>query len=224
MVLDNYSLEAVPKPNKMGGDVPQQTGVTLGNADPDEKSNDQFAEARMNIDVADLAERLSHSSISRESESQALNPKPGSHLDPLSPIFDARSWVKELISLTESDPKSAPSRALGVAFKDLSVFGWGTGAESQKTTGNVLIGIASYLVRLVGGTQNETRVDILRAFEGVIEKGEMLLVLGPPGSGCSTFLKTLSGETANLKVSPDAYINFRGRYTFVRACETDDVF
>ncbi|KAG2142184.1 hypothetical protein BD769DRAFT_1662318 [Suillus cothurnatus] len=37
--------------------------------------------------------------------------------------------------------------------------------------------------------------DILSGFEGVVMPGEMLLVLGHPGSGCSTFLKVLSDQT-----------------------------
>lgn len=53
-------------------------------------------------------------------------------------------------------------------------------------------------------------MDVLSDFEGVLEKGEMLLVLGPPGSGCSTLLKSLSGESSGLHVAPESYINFRG--------------
>lgn len=34
---------------------------------------------------------------------------------------------------------------------------------------------------------------ILREFSAAILPGEMLLVIGKPGSGCTTFLKTLAG-------------------------------
>lgn len=109
------------------------------------------------------------------------------------------------------DPYSAPLRALGVAFKNLNVFGWTTRAQLQESTGNVLLAIAKNLARLVGrSARHGGRVDILRDFEGGIEKGEMLLVLGPPGSGCSTFLKTLSSQTADVEVGSDTYINYRG--------------
>ncbi|KAJ5382386.1 hypothetical protein N7517_000297 [Penicillium concentricum] len=162
-------------------------------------------------EVAKVAERLSIlSSASGEWQSQVLNPTPGSKLDPSSPAFDARLWVKEFIRLTESDPKSAPSRSLGVAFKALSVFAYTTGAEFQKTTGNVVIGLTTYLARWLRGNRHARRADILRDFEGVAEKGEMLLVLGPPGSGCSTLLKSLSGETADLNLTPESYVNFQG--------------
>lgn len=34
---------------------------------------------------------------------------------------------------------------------------------------------------------------ILRDFSAAIQPGEMILVIGKPGSGCTTFLKTLAG-------------------------------
>ncbi|RYP43328.1 hypothetical protein DL770_011720 [Monosporascus sp. CRB-9-2] len=146
-----------------------------------------------------------------DAANSVLSPRPGSNLDPKSAIFDARVWIREFIKLTESDPASAPPRALGVAFKDLSVFGSSTGTQFQKSVGSALIGIAKDLVRVASSSKRqERRLGILRDFEGVVEKGEMLLVLGPPGSGCSTFLKTLSSQTADLEVSEQAYINYRG--------------
>ena len=36
----------------------------------------------------------------------------------------------------------------------------------------------------------------------------MLVVLGPPGSGCSTLLKTLAGETHGFKVQGE--LNYQG--------------
>ncbi|KKZ67843.1 ATP-binding cassette, subfamily G (WHITE), member 2, PDR [[Emmonsia] crescens] len=167
---------------------------------------------RLNEDIAKVASRASISSTSDQTvaQSRALNPAPGSNLDPSSPAFDARAWVKDFIRVCESDPKSAQSRALGVAFRKLNVFGWGTGAEHQRTTGIVVSDSAKWLARLAIGKQKSQRVDILRDFEGVVEKGEMLLVLGPPGSGCSTLLKSLSGETQDLGIEPDSLIDFRG--------------
>lgn len=41
--------------------------------------------------------------------------------------------------------------------------------------------------------------------------GEMLVVLGRPGSGCSTLLKTISGETDGFFVDPTSEINYQGK-------------
>ncbi|KAJ5995433.1 hypothetical protein N7481_002410 [Penicillium waksmanii] len=155
--------------------------------------------------VAQVAKQLSLSSASEEGHMHLLQPTPGGNLDPLSPAFDARFWVKEFNRVLESDPDSAPPRSLGVAFKQLGVFAYGTDAEFQKTTASVVIETATYLTRWLGGDRQGPRVDILRDFEGVVEKGRC-----PPGSGCSTLLKSLEGETADLKVTPESYINFRG--------------
>jgi ABC-type multidrug transport system permease subunit/ABC-type multidrug transport system ATPase subunit len=38
----------------------------------------------------------------------------------------------------------------------------------------------------------------------------MLVVLGPPGSGCSTFLKTITGETHGFFVDQNSHINYQG--------------
>ncbi|TIC93490.1 Multidrug resistance protein CDR2 [Colletotrichum higginsianum] len=171
----------------------------------------------MEKEVEHLARQLSTSHSSPASNpsldvtNNPLSPTPGSNLDPSSPTFDARAWVAAFVELTESDPASAPPRALGVAFRGLNVFGWSTGAEFQKSVGNVLLSIGKTLARLATGRRRRgRRVDILRDFEGVIEKGEMLLVLGPPGSGCSTLLRTLSAQTADLELGPETYLNYRG--------------
>jgi ATP-binding cassette subfamily G (WHITE) protein 2 (SNQ2) len=37
--------------------------------------------------------------------------------------------------------------------------------------------------------------DLIHDFTGVVRDGEMLLVLGRPGSGCSTFLKAVTNKT-----------------------------
>ncbi|EFQ96657.1 opaque-specific ABC transporter CDR3 [Nannizzia gypsea CBS 118893] len=193
----------------MNGTSPSST--CLGDAPGDNVGLEAFGE-RLNEDITKVASRASISSTSAQTlaQSRALNPAPGSNFDPSSAAFDARAWIQDFVRVCESDPKSAPSRALGVAFRRLNVFGWGTGAEYQRTTGSVVSDTVKWLARFATGYQNGQRVDILRDFEGIIEKGEMLLVLGPPGSGCSTLLKALSGETHDLSIEPDSHSDFRG--------------
>lgn len=169
-------------------------------------------ESLIDENLTHLARRISSQATSyRNYTPCALNPEPGSHLDPNLHTFKPRAWVREFVRLLESDPKAAEPRALSVAFRRWSVFGWTTGTESQSTTLSILKDIAWYLARRLVRNRQGRQVEILRDFEGVVRKGEMLLVLGPPGSGCSTLLKTLSGQTAGLKLSLDSYINFRGR-------------
>ncbi|KAF7553146.1 hypothetical protein G7Z17_g3859 [Cylindrodendrum hubeiense] len=139
----------------------------------------------------------------------AIAPIKGSKLDPFSPRFDAFQWMKSFVHLFESDPETGPTRSAGVAFRNLSVFGDATDTEFQKTTGNIFLAMASSLVGLVSNSGTKRR-QILREFEGIVDPGEMLLVLGPPGSGCSTFLRTISGRAEGLTLSQESHINFRG--------------
>ncbi|KAF5666080.1 ABC transporter CDR4 [Fusarium heterosporum] len=162
----------------------------------------------MNHNINALAQQLSRVTTTA-GELDAFSPKPGTKLDPNSTNFDPKAWVKAFVRLVESEPGSAPPRSLGVAFKNLNVFGWGSGAEHQKTYVDYPLDAMRFVVGLLGGGKKR-RVDILRNFEGVVEQGELLLVLGPPGSGCSTLLKTIAGKTAGLEVSSDSYMNFRG--------------
>ncbi|KAM0508442.1 hypothetical protein ACHAPB_002236 [Verticillium nonalfalfae] len=139
-----------------------------------------------------------------------LTPGSGSRLDPASVSFDGRAWVKAFLQLAQSDPQAAPMRVLGVAFRSLNVFGWSTGTESQMTVTTRITNLFQSIAQLATGNKQKRRIDILRDFEGVVAEGELLLVLGPPGSGCSTLLKTLAGETSGLQVAPESYLNFRG--------------
>ncbi|KAL5532389.1 SNQ2_2 [Sanghuangporus sanghuang] len=89
------------------------------------------------------------------------------------------------------------SLAFGLGFKDLSVFGadrsLSSGTIYQSTLWSTLNPIewARQLLRL----RKRAPRRLISGFEGVVSPGEMLLVLGRPGSGCSTFLKTLANQT-----------------------------
>jgi ATP-binding cassette subfamily G (WHITE) protein 2 (PDR) len=184
------------------------TATSMKDATTEEHPPDK-SPSNMNHDISALARQLSRVSTTADAELHAFSPKPGTRLDPNSSNFDPRAWVKAFVKLVEAEDGSAPPRSLGVAFKSLNVFGWGSGAEHQKTFVDYPIDAVKFVISLLGGGKKR-RVDILRNFEGVVEQGELLLVLGPPGSGCSTLLKTIAGETAGLEVSPDSYMNFRG--------------
>ncbi|CAI6338584.1 unnamed protein product [Periconia digitata] len=149
----------------------------------------------------------------------------GSELDPHAPTFDAKLWVKSIIDLWCSDPSIGHKRNLGVAFSDLSVSGRNsTTPKYQQNTGGVLLDVITSITRHFIGTRPLKAVSILQNFEGVINDGELLLVLGPPGSGCTTLLKTIAGETTGLNVSLDTKMNFRGIKTkYVRTRFRGDV-
>ncbi|KAH2774214.1 hypothetical protein KXV52_002526 [Aspergillus fumigatus] len=132
----------------------------------------------------------------------------GSALDPNGERFNARAWCKAMLQMHIGDKEAHPLRTLGVAFSNLNVHGFGSDTDYQKSVGNVWLKTLS-LARIAFG-QKQRKVDILQNLEGLVEAGEMLVVLGPPGSGCSTFLKTIAGETYGFHVDKNSNINFQG--------------
>ncbi|KAK1994704.1 ABC-2 type transporter [Colletotrichum falcatum] len=128
-------------------------------------------------------------------------------LDPFGANFDAREWAKAFYSLRS---EICEVRKVGVAFRKLSVSGHGSDTAFQATVGNAWWLQAVAGVRGLLRMKRSQEVRILQDLEGVLKEGEMLCVLGPPGSGCSTFLRTIAGDTRGTQVADDAYLNYRG--------------
>lgn len=129
-----------------------------------------------------------------------------SALNPNSPKFSGRAWAKALVNLVSRS--GGTFRTTGVAFQNLNVYGYGRSTDYQKDVFNIWLSAANLLTKPTG--QGKTRIDILRNFDGLVRKGEMLVVLGPPGSGCSTFLKTIAGEMNGIWVDDASYLNYQG--------------
>lgn len=163
-------------------------------------------------EVQQLAQSFVRRSISSTDSKDPFAAAPGSCLDPNGDNFDARSWCTAMMKLqTESDQPHI-SRTLGIAFRDLNVHGFGSDTDYQKSVGNVWLELIGLTRETLGLGRKKHKVQILRGLEGLVESGEMLAVLGPPGSGCSTFLKTIAGETHGFHVDKDSSMNFQGMF------------
>jgi ATP-binding cassette subfamily G (WHITE) protein 2 (SNQ2) len=89
------------------------------------------------------------------------------------------------------------TRHLGVIFKNVTVKGQALGDAIQSTMGDVFLGFPRALRGLLGRGAAEASPSmktILNKFTGCIRPGEMLLVLGRPGAGVSTFLKVIGNQ------------------------------
>jgi ATP-binding cassette, subfamily G (WHITE), member 2, PDR len=176
-----------------------------------ETDDDEVAEARRSSMVQNLARQYTNKS--HASGITGANPfsdhanDPDSPLNPNSEKFNARAWAKNVVELVSNEGHGF--RTSGIAFQNLNVFGYGAGTDYQKDVANILLDVASMVRGVLGGNRKK-RIDILQNFDGVVHKGEMLVVLGPPGSGCSTFLKTISGEMNGIYVEDSSYFNYQG--------------
>ncbi|KIY52486.1 ABC transporter [Fistulina hepatica ATCC 64428] len=86
------------------------------------------------------------------------------------------------------------TRELGVVFDNLTVKGLGSAEAYQPSIDGIIN--PSNLIRNISSARHPQTRTILSGFEGLVRPGEMLLVLGIPGAGCSTFLKTLANQRA----------------------------
>lgn len=160
-------------------------------------------------EVHQLARQFTEQSTFSTTGQNPFAAEPGSALDPNGNNFDALAWCKAMLHVHTEDEQAHPLRTLGIAFSNLNVHGFGSDTDYQKSVGNVWFE-ALALARKALGTQNQRRIQILENLEGTVEAGEMLVVLGPPGSGCSTFLKTIAGETDGFHIDQESSINYQG--------------
>ena len=85
----------------------------------------------------------------------------------------------------------------GVIWEDLTVSGFGGVRNYISTFPDAVIGffnVPGTIWNLLGMNSRGSEVDILKRFKGVVKPGEMVLVLGRPGSGCTTFLKVMANQ------------------------------
>ncbi|KZV90437.1 pleiotropic drug resistance ABC transporter [Exidia glandulosa HHB12029] len=186
--------------------------------------------SRVNIDHFDPA---GVQALERQLTSEHVNrpPSPASSQSSVTLApgenFDFERTVRHVVRKAEE--ANIKQRNLGVVFKDLRVVGKGATAAHQQTLGS-LFNPATILHNIQAGRHPETR-DILSGFEGVVRPGEMLLVLGRPGSGCSTLLKVLAnqryqyhaveGEVLYDSITPEQLEkHYRGDVLY---CPEDDV-
>ncbi|KAF2866969.1 ABC-transporter extracellular N-terminal-domain-containing protein [Massariosphaeria phaeospora] len=158
--------------------------------------------------VHQLARRYTAQSHHSSTGQNPFHAEPGSSLDPNGDHFNARAWCKAMLHLQTSDEHAHPPRTAGVSFSNLNVHGFGADSDYQKSVGNVWLEGPGLVKRIMG--DRGRKINILRSVDGLVEAGEMLVVLGPPGSGCSTFLKTITGETHGFFVDEKSDINYQG--------------
>ncbi|KAJ5902585.1 hypothetical protein N7495_003113 [Penicillium taxi] len=128
-------------------------------------------------------------------------------LDPNNAKFDHALWAQSILGKVQEQGIDIPEQ--GVVFKNLSMSGSGSALQFQQT---VLSGLATPFraaIRAFTGQKSPPR-RILHGFDGLLQGGELLLVLGRPGSGCTTFLKTMTGHLGGLTMDPGSTIHYQG--------------
>ncbi|KAK3682398.1 ABC-2 type transporter-domain-containing protein [Podospora appendiculata] len=86
---------------------------------------------------------------------------------------------------------------IGVYWEGLTVKGMGGITNYVKTFPDTFIDFLDFISpikRVLGLGKKGVEATLLHNFRGVCKPGEMVLVLGKPGSGCTTFLKNIANQ------------------------------
>lgn len=180
--------------------------------------------------VAELIRSFSMSLVRSASHAQGgglVNPFLTSNpaMDPNSPSFDAIEWAKAFLQHSDLHPEKYPRARVGVSCRNLGVHGYGTDTDYQKNVLNILMQGPLMIKQWI--SHRRRKIDILRNFDGLFRNGEMILVLGRPGrsvtlsllkdcctetlgSGVTTLLKTIAGETNGLHLDPESHFSYQG--------------
>ena len=127
-------------------------------------------------------------------------------VDPASSAFNFNLWARALMHKLERAAITRPR--VNITFKNLKVTADPTDVRLHKTVGSTLMtpfGFAS-----IHKHRHTPRRIILNDFNGHIKSGEMLLVLGRPGSGCTTFLKSITANLEGAEIAKESIITYNG--------------
>lgn len=109
------------------------------------------------------------------------------------------------------------AKRVGVVFKNLTVSGVESSTTFVKTLPDAVVGtfgpdlyhiITGFFPFLRFGRKPPTR-PLIRDFTGAVRDKEIMLVLGRPGSGCTTFLKAIANDRSSF-AGVEGEVNYGG--------------
>ena len=164
------------------------------------------------VGVHDMEERVKEAEKTRMSRTMSagdleLQPQEASgHANPFHDgNFDLAGFIEHQLDTQRANSgRELPS--MGLAFKNLTVTGYGLGATLSVDVGTVLT-LPFRLVGMITDFIKRPTKGILHDVTGCVKPGEMLLVLGRPGSGCTTLLRSLASYR-------DGYRSIEGKVTY----------
>ncbi|KAK3670301.1 ATP-binding cassette transporter snq2 [Recurvomyces mirabilis] len=217
-------------------DITRETSGTWGERDvggfDEDEARENFDALRKNL--TDLNRQRSHESrlqrttsatsrkskaLSRPATRQSEQPPAESEAGDLEAGPEAEEDEFELDQFMreghfEKRTDGASAKKVGVIYKNLTVKGVGAAATFVRTLPDAIVGtfgpdlyhIICRFVPALARRTGETR-DLVHDFTGCVRDGEMMLVLGRPGAGCSTFLKAIANNR-------ESYAGVEGEVTY----------
>ena len=220
--LDTSTPNAIPeveefKANHPPPPDPNEQGADLETASFQSSTSTVSAENRVSVgraeaEFAEVSRQLT--GISEKSKAISRRPSRGSILSRGSGLKE-KDIEKQPTSSTESEADSwdleqtlrgtkdediaagIKSKRVGVFWDGLTVRGIGGVRNIVKTFPAAFVSffnVVGTVMHIFGYGKKGKDFDILKNFRGVVRPGEMVLVLGRPGSGCTTFLKVIANQ------------------------------
>lgn len=160
------------------------------------RSRESQAPSRRSKQLSRAPTRQSASRGQAESEPGDIEAGPKEEADE---EFELDRFMRE--GHFEKREEGDSAKKVGVIYKNLTVKGVGSAASFVRTLPDAIIGtfgpdlyhIVCRFIPALARRAGETRT-LINDFTGCVRDGEMMLVLGRPGSGCSTFLKAISNN------------------------------
>ncbi|OWB61708.1 hypothetical protein B5S29_g2610 [[Candida] boidinii] len=122
--------------------------------------------------------------------------------------LDLKKVLNFMVNKNAEDGLS--DRITNVMFQDVTVIGKNTSTSIVPNVGDIALSPFQLIKDKISKKEKDSRPktrEIVKNVTGLVKNGEMLLVLGRPGAGCSTLLKALSGEM-------QSYIGLKGDISF----------
>ncbi|KAJ5764734.1 ABC-2 type transporter-domain-containing protein [Penicillium odoratum] len=117
--------------------------------------------------------------------------------------FDLAEFLQQGI-LERRSTAGGAAKGLGACFENLTVKGTTSSSSQVRTVPTAILGtfgpdlyhIVTDMIPALRIGSSLTR-DLIHDISGTVNAGEMMLVLGRPGAGCSTFLKSIANDRAS---------------------------
>ncbi|KAG6009719.1 hypothetical protein E4U21_001467 [Claviceps maximensis] len=110
-------------------------------------------------------------------------------------VFDLEAALRG--NLAAGEAVGIKDKHIGTCWDGLTVKGIGGNANYVETFPDALVNLIDVItpvIKLLGMGKKPVEATLLDGFHGVCNPGEMVLVLGKPGSGCTTFLKVIANQ------------------------------
>ncbi|KAK0642622.1 ZEB2-regulated ABC transporter 1 [Lasiodiplodia hormozganensis] len=156
-----------------------------------------------------IASRISHrlqgNAGPKDVPANDISPAADPELDPDSTSFNSAYWARMMLRKVKG--VGGGFQRSGIVLKDVTV---STRRTSEDVRNATVASVIPMAIRSAFLQRTAAQRSVIRNVDVLVKSGEMLLVLGRPGSGCSTLLRTISGDLENMTIESPAIIHYNG--------------